>query len=315
MTFKLLLAAACLVASSAAAEPANFIYSGDADEATLTRLLQRPDIEGFQQIYSWRQLEPGEGVYDFSEIEADLARTEALGKQFFIQIQDRFFSNEARRLPDYILTDPIYDSGLVAQMDGNGEELPLQQGWAAIQWNDALRTRFQALLTALAEEFDGRIAGINLPETAIDIDMKADATGFSCDAYVDAELDNLRHARSVFTESDVVQYVNFWPCEWNNDHGYMERLFEMAAAEGIGLGGPDIAPYRKGQMKNAYPFFHDYRDRLPVVAMAIQEPTLKYKNDKTGKPYTRAEFVDFAENYLGVDIIFWTPEAPWLSKN
>ena len=257
-------------APSVAAQPLNFIYSGDADEATLMRLLQRPDVDGFQQIYSWRQLEPREGVYDFSEIEDDLGRTQALGKQVYIQLQDRFFSNEARRLPDYILNDPVYDGGLVPQMDGNGEELAFQQGWAPVQWNDALRARFQALLTALAQKFDGRVAGINLPETAIDIDMENDETGFSCDGYFEAELDNIRHANAVFTDSNVVQYVNFWPCEWNNDQGYMERLFETAAAEGIGLGGPDIAPYRKGQMKNAYPFFHEYSDRLPVVAMAIR---------------------------------------------
>ena len=67
-------------------------------------------------------------------------------------------------------------------------------------------------------------------------------------------------------------YANFWPCEWNNDQKYMSRTFEFALAHGIGLGGPDIVPWRKAQMKNSYPFFNKYKGKLPLVAMAVQSP-------------------------------------------
>ena len=106
-------------------------------------------------------------------------------------------------------------------------------------------------------------------------------------------------------KSHVVQYVNFWPCEWNNDKKFMSRAFEFAHANGIGLGGPDIVPYKKAQMKNSYPFFNQYKGKLSLVAMAVQEPTLTYTNPETKKPFTREEFVAFAQDYLGVDIIFW----------
>ena len=46
--------------------------------------------------------------------------------------------------------------------------------------------------------------------------------------------------------------------------------------------------------------------------MAVQEPTLTYTNPETKKPFTRDEFVAFAEGYLGVDIIFWATASPWL---
>ncbi|MFX8164841.1 hypothetical protein ABTL04_21165, partial [Acinetobacter baumannii] len=75
---------------------------------------------------------------------------------------------------------PAYGGGLVRQSD-DSEVNPGGSGWVAQQWNPALRQRFQALLTALAKQFDGRILGINLPETAIDIDRKRDKTRFSCD--------------------------------------------------------------------------------------------------------------------------------------
>ena len=66
-------------------------------------------------------------------------------------------------------------------------------------------------------------------------------------------------------------------------------------------------------MKNSYPFFHRHKDALPLIAMAIQEPTLTYTNPETDEKFTREEFVDFARDYLGVDIIFWSLDAPWLA--
>jgi hypothetical protein len=46
--------------------------------------------------------------------------------------------------------------------------------------------------------------------------------------------------------------------------------------------------------------------------MAVQEPTLTYTNPTTGKRSSRDDILQFASDYLGVDVIFWTPEAPWL---
>lgn len=294
-----------------AQDPAHFIFAGGGPVEDHATLLARPDIAGVQVVYTWRSLEPREGQYDFAAIERDLAAAEAAGKSLFVQVQDRFFLPTARHLPDYLLTEPAYAGGLARQADNPGEGRPVATGWGAKQWIPAVRTRFQALIAALAERFDGRIAGVNLPETAFDpLDPEED--GFDCDAYFAAELDNARFARRAFRLSPVVQYVNFWTCEWDNDRGYMERFFAAAVAEGIGAGGPDIVPWRPGQMANAYPFLNRHQDELPLVAMAVQEPTLTYTNPATGKPFTRDEIVAFARDYLGVDIVFWTAEAPWL---
>ncbi|WP_441328948.1 hypothetical protein [Lysobacter sp. CA196] len=294
--------------------PADYIYTSAGDFAEQQRYLARPDIAGVQIVYHWKQLEREQGEYDFDRIDADLKQVQSLGKKLFIQIQDRFFEARARNIPAYLLTDPIYGGGLVPQLDNPGENQPQASGWATQQWNPAVRERFQKLLQALAKRYDGRIEGINLPETAIDIDDKHDRSGFSCDKYFAAEMENLAAARMAFKKSHVVQYVNFWPCEWNNDHDYMGRLFAYAAKHGVGLGGPDIVPFKPGQMKNSYPFFHRYRAKLPLIAMAIQEPTLTYTDQKTGKPFTREEFTAFAEDYLGADIIFWATSSPWLNR-
>ena len=292
--------------------PHDFIFIGGDRLSDHRVQLETPGIEGAQIVYSWRMLEPAEGQYDFSMIEADLAVAQAAGRKLFIQIQDRFFSAEARLLPDYILNEPQYGGGLARQYDNPGEGQPVAHGWTTMQWNAEVRARFQALLHALGERFDGHVAGINLPETSFDRVEGQDPQGFTCDTYFASALDNMAALRTAFTRSAVVQYVNFWPCEWNNDHSYMERAFAFAVEHRIGLGGPDIVPFRRGQMKNSYPFFNAHKGELPLVAMAVQEPTLTYTNPQTGKPFTRSEFEAFARDYLGVDIIFWSVTAPWL---
>ncbi|HEY4199173.1 MAG TPA: hypothetical protein VGM83_01305 [Devosiaceae bacterium] len=294
------------------AAPRNFLYTSAGDLAADTEILKRPDIAGVQVVYNWKALEPAEGKYDFSSIEADLQLADTLKKQLVIQVQDRFFSPKARNIPDYLLAEPQYGGGLVPQFDNPGENKPVGSGWATMQWNPAVRARYQALLAALAARFDGKVLGINLPETSIDLDTKNDKSGFSCDAYFAAEMENLTFARAAFAKSHVVQYVNFWPCEWDNDHNYMGRLFDYASQNDIGLGGPDIVPGRKAQMHNSYPFFNQYKGRLGLVAMAVQEPTLTYKNPKTHKPFTKDEFTAFARDYLGASIIFWSKASPWL---
>jgi hypothetical protein len=305
-------ALAALSGIAAGATPQNFLFADSDVLARIEPLLERPDIAGVQVVYSWKSLETTLDQYDFSRIERDLALLDRVHKKLFIQIQDRFFEVQHRNVPPYLLQDPVYGGGLVSQVDNPGENKPVGHGWATQQWNPAVRARFQRLLAALAQKFDGRVFGINLPESAIDIDTKHDRSGFSCDKYFAAELENIAFARKAFAKSHVVQYVNFWPCEWENDRKYMSRVFEFAQSRGIGLGGPDIVPYKKAQMKNAYPFFNQYKGRLALVAMAVQEPTLTYTNPATGKPFTREEFTAFADSYLGVNIIFWSLSAPWL---
>lgn len=305
---------AALSTTLMAAPLRHFLYTGSDDLTRIEALIRRPDIGGVQIVYTWRALEKEPGHYDFTQIEHDLRFLEGLNKKLFIQIQDRFFDPKHKYIPPYLQTDPVYGGGLIAQVDHAGENKPVEYGWVTQQWNSAVRQHYQLLLRALAARFDGRVMGINLPETAIDLTHDAEKSGFTCDRYFNAEMDNLTFARQVFKQSYVVQYVNFWPCEWDNDHAYMSRMFALAEEKGIGLGGPDIVPGKKAHLHNAYPFFHRYKGKLRLVAMAVQEPTLTYTNPVTKKPFTREEFEDYARDYLGVDIIFWTIEAPWLQQ-
>lgn len=297
---------ATIVEANPASKAQNFIFlDGNSDNLIRSAKIRNNNIAGVQIVYTWKSLEPKEGNYDFSQIEKDLVFLNSIHKKLFVQIQDRFFQPHAKYVPSYLMRESVYNGGLVPQLDSPGENKPLVAGWVAQQWTPSVRLRYQKLIQALAAKFDGRIYGINLPETAIDINIKHDHTGFSCDKYFNAELENIKFTRKVFKHSYVVQYVNFFPCEWNNNHNYMGRLFQYAKNNNIGLGGPDVVPYKKAQMKNSYQFFYEYKGKLALVAVAVQQPTLTYINSMTNKRFTQKEFSNFAINYLGANIIFW----------
>ncbi|MEV0990780.1 hypothetical protein [Streptomyces sp. NPDC049949] len=293
--------------------PAQYLYSSIGDfDAEVKPLIDRPDIAGAQVVVPWKALEPQKDQYDFSAIEEALAVLQSRHKKLFVQVQDRFFSAPTR-LPNYLLTDPAYAGGAAPTTNESGLG-PGEPGAVAAQWVPEVRQRFQSLLKALADRFDGRLAGVNLPETATQVDPAKDRSGYTDESYFRAELDNMAFGAKVFKRTQFIQYVNFWPGEWNNDHGYMEKAFEFAKAHGVGLGGPDVLPNRPAQMENSYPFFERYRGKLPMVAMAVQEPDFEYTNPSTGKPYTKEEFVDFGGRRLGADVMFWATSAPWLHR-
>ncbi|MFE2474960.1 hypothetical protein [Streptomyces sp. NPDC059389] len=293
--------------------PAQYLYSSIGDfDAEVKPLIDRPDIAGVQVVVAWKALEPQKDQYDFSAIEEALTVLRSRHKKLFVQVQDRFFSAPTR-LPNYLLTDPAYAGGAAPTTNESGLG-PGEPGAVAAQWVPEVRERFQSLLKALADRFDGRLAGVNLPETATQVDQDKDRSGYTDEAYFRAELDNMAFGAKVFKRTQFIQYVNFWPGEWNNDHGYMEKTFEFAKTHGVGLGGPDVLPNRPAQMENSYPFFERYRGKLRMVAMAVQEPDFEYTNPSTGKPYTKEEFVDFGGRRLGADVMFWATSAPWLHR-
>lgn len=213
-------------------------------------------------------------------------------------------------MPNYLL-DKKYQEGVSQQLDNPGEAKPKTVGWVAKQWVPAVRIRFQKLLKALGKEFDGKISGINLPETSIDIPNQSHTF---CKTYFDTIIQNMAALKNAFQHTNVVQYVNFFPCEWNNDKGYMQKLFTYAVKHHIGLGNPDTVPYRQGQMMNSYPFFHKYRKELSLTAVATQEPDYTYINPKTGRTFTVPDLYGFAKNYLGADIIFWNIQEPHFTQ-
>ena len=293
--------------------PSLFLFLGGDEASLYQNQLNHSCVLGAQIIYSWKQLEPKKGIYNFSKIENDLRYLNKFHKKLFIQLQDRSFEPTVFNVPDYIREDPIYHGGVAMQYDFPGEGIPISAGWVARTWDPAVRERFHLLIEKLAAQFDGRIAGINLPETAIDLDPNQLPTDYSNDSYYHSVIINLAKLKHSFQQSIVMQYVNFFPGESNNNHPYMTKLFSFAIKNQIALGGPDVIPFRDSQMKNSYPFFHNSRGKL-LIGMAIQEPDYTYRNPTTGDYFKFLDFYHFSTKYLGTSLLFWNIQEPFFSK-
>lgn len=183
------------------------------------------------------------------------------------------------------------------------------------------KERYQALIRQLGRELDGKIAGINFNESSVDIGTEnADGSttfpaDFSPEAYVNALGDNMRVLAGAFKQSTTMVYLNFLPDEWlpDNDKGYMRRLFTLAQSLKMGVGGPDLMPYRKGHMLQSYGFIKDYPAEL-VKGVAVQDGNLRQINPETGKKNIVGDLLDFGENYLGLDYIFWVEDEPYFTN-
>ena len=198
-------------------------------------------FKGAQIMYPWRELEPEKDRYDFSIIHKDYEYLQSQGKKLFIQLQDATFSPNYVGVPDYLLTD-AYEGGSIKQVDTKGNP----EGWVAKRWNIKVQERFALLLKALGKRFDGKIEGINLQESSIEIQQGQDPS-FSPGSYVKGLKANMLALKTAFPTSITMQYANFIPGEWLpwDDKGYLRSIYKYGEEIGVGLGGPDLMVRKK----------------------------------------------------------------------
>lgn len=80
------------------------------------------------------------------------------------------------------------------------------------------------------------------------------------------------------------------------------------------MGGPDLRPFRPGQLKSSYPLIREAAGIVPI-GIAVQDGNYEDLNPKTEKRITIAELNKFAKEYLKVDYIFWCTQEPYYSED
>ena len=278
--------------------------------------LDHPAIEGAQLKYSWRELEPDSGEYDFSSISADLEFLESHGKRLFVQLQEVSFVDTIVNVPDYLVQDPAFNGGADRTYHTEDGNL-VHEGWVARRWDPAVRERFGLLLDALGREFDGRIEGLNFPESIIGFGRPSMIpAGFTAEAYRDAILQIMTRGAAAFSESAVIEYANFMPGESlpDDDKGYLKSVFAHAEAIGVGVGGPDLLPYRWYQQQHSLPLIRD-RAAGVVAGVAVQFGNYGFQHRRTGHRITVPELHAYARDDLHVDYLFWSTEEPFYSQD
>ena len=251
-------------------------------------------------------------------LKEDLKFLKKSGKKLFIQFGDASFSMQYNFAPKYLQKEPIYNGGANKQYKfrNNNEADYYEAGWVTRRWDPEVQKRLHKLYAALGKEFDGVVEGINTEETSVIFGSgKLHPPGFSFQRYREAITENLAALKKAFPKSTVIVYANFMPGGYlpSEDTTLLKAVYEFAWANNIGVGGPDLFPYKPGQMNNSYGFIKDSYKKVPS-SLAVQDGNYNYINPKTNKLIKAEEIYQFAENELHLTYIFWGTENPYFQS-
>lgn len=190
-------------------------FNRDREHISDSSFLGTKAFEGAQLKYTWRELEPEKDRYNFSDIQKDLDFLSSNGKKRFIQLQDVSFDTSIINVPSYLLMDKEFHGGATHQIETAGNGQAVAVGWVARRWDPAVQGRLHKLFSALGSRIDGKIEGINLPETSVEFgeNQRLFPQRFSFDHYRDAVITNMRALKKAFPSSVAMVYANSMPGE------------------------------------------------------------------------------------------------------
>ena len=251
---------------------------------------RQPGTRGIMKKYTWRDLEPSQGTYDFAAIQADLDWARAYGMQIIIMIEDKTFKLE-RPNPAYL------DS--VSPRNRAG-------GYTIVRWNNTVVERYKALTTALGKRFDSHpnFEGIAQQESALGLDGTVlNQYGYTAEKYRDALIESFTHALTAMPRSRVFWYQNYFV----GNQSYIGTIAAATGPKGLVMAGPDVLPDKASLVEKSYPYFTQYKDKMHL---GIQVENICYFHEhKTAgystKYWTPAELFRYARDKLNVDYMFW----------
>jgi hypothetical protein len=250
----------------------------------------KPGVVGFSKRYTWRSLEPSQGVYQFSEIKSDLGWAAAHGMYLIVMIEDRTFTNE-KAGPAYLDKYDMHNrSG----------------GYTMVRWNPTVETRWMALVKALGAQVDSNknFEGIATQETSIGLDAaELKASGYTPQKYRDSYITILSSAARSLPTSRVFWYMNFLL----GGQSYIGNIAAAVAPLGVVMGGPDVWPDNKSLQSKVYPFYTQFYKRMPLFGQ-VENVCYSEPHMTRGFPtkyWTMTELFNYARTRLHVSYMFW----------
>lgn len=276
--------------------------------------------KGFWKRYSWRQLEPTEGEYSFitnpstDELRLDLAWATANGMKLVPMITIRAFGTGTSEAPAYL--DPY----VVVGNDGHR--------FTAI-WDPYVVTRYNALIKALGDTFDGTtaFAGVASQETSMDTADASNAqlgiggpvpTGKLYLGYTPARLRDawISILSSAWAELPTTRF--YWMSNFiRGDHDgdtIVEIINALVAAGKQGvmvLSGPDALPGLNSLETRFYPHFETFKDTIPLCLHAQNDsyshPLTGLAEDDSNPPFfTPLQLLDRTASDNHINFMVWT---------
>lgn len=271
-----------------------------------------PALRGAQIRYHWRDLEPTEGKYNFSQIDKHLAGLSLHKKRLVALIQIKSFDLADYVVPSYIRTT-TYDGGqIVFTSSITGEP----HGYLIKMWNTKVRERLNLLLQALGNRYNNHayFEAIGFTESSAGTDFSATQ---QLD-YYNGLLKVDQFARNHFPNTTVYQFTN-------HTRKFLEGFITSLTDMGAALGGPNILPTEKSlnfsdsdprTPDGVYSYYPTLAGIVPLMP-SVQPPDYRYTSiNKTepGHVPTLQEIYDFGKNNLKANYIFWTRDKDYYLK-
>jgi len=275
--------------------PGHYVYkTGQSTFQDIENVLSNSSnhITGVEIKAQWRDLEPEKDVYNFSIIDEYLEMVKEHDKHLVVMFADRVWHSVERPVPDYLYDDPIYNGG-VEPCDPQKKN-----GSVARLWDPAVMERSNLLVNALGERYnnDSNFETLDFVESSLCI-VKANASGYSPQAYVELLKSRVDSAKAAFPSTVVIQEMNWGEVEVIDFIHYLDTA-------GAGMGGPDLVPDEGRVIRRmpAYDYYPIYADKIPL-GVGVQYPNL-VKNSHKGN-FTLDGFWDMGLNTLKLNYIYW----------
>lgn len=288
--------------------PGHYMSVGYEHRSSFDKIRNIPHFVGVKRNYRWRDIEPAENIYDFSEIEADLAYAQSMGKRLWIVITKTSWNSTSHPItPRYMWKDEKY--GCSPQYYGNYERSVQAGGWLPCYWNSHFQDRQAALHQALGNRFNHEpyFSGINLGETS----TGSTQWGYSAQALEAAFKQIALDTKRAFPNKTVNQMINYAPYD-------LATFSAWLAENGIGIGGPDVHlmdSKADSLHAYAYPQYLLYHNVVPTG------PDVQGDNYRRNEHLVEPNHENVAETILLGAIektnpwyMFWRPIEPYFTE-
>ncbi len=258
---------------------------------TIMATALQPGTVGFVRRYSWRSIEPSQGVYDFSVIKSDLAWAAAHGVQIIVVIKYKSDETTGKAGPAYL------DSYEYRNTLG---------GYSMQMWQPVVVTRYNAMIKALGAQVDSlkNFEGVANQESALSVNSATlKALGYTPEKYRDALINMLSAATVSMPTSRVFWFMNFI----QGNQSYIGSIASAVAPLGVAMGGPDDMPDNKSLQTQTYPFYTQFAGKMPLF-IQVEGSNYAQPHMTSGYPtkdWTMLELYNFALKNLHVNYMFW----------
>lgn len=271
------------------------LYSNQSEpyyfNSVLNDLIKYPEFNGVVKQYFWNKLETQYGVYDFSEIQSDLANLAKINKRLVLRIQAESFNTYDKRVP-YYLQSSEYQGGVYPINTG--------KGYNAAYYNTKVQDRFISLVQALGNTFDKNpnLEIVNLEESSPSRN-EPDWNATYITDYINGMLRVAVATKKAFPSTNVIQFFNY-------PETSLALIANTALTNGIGLGGPDTLQHSSSLITGEYSYYPKVTNIIPI-AMGVDYGNYdsSYGSSSMLDHPSIASIHQFAVSALKPNYMFW----------